>query len=263
MPWCGARGGSGGRGRRAVRLLPLVLARAIAPAATGAGGAPDDAPICIPSGAARADVRPVLEDDPASAPWVAEAERLNRCMGTHSRLCSSASLFNARADPERDSVILGQPLVEHARRLGTDAVRLGIGFILAHEYGHAFQFRMVERRLEELRGDRLRTELQADVLAGYWAGARIREEREQAGESRAWELRAGEKFLRYAASTGDYAYNNPTHHGTPAQRGAATRAGFDAGHAGRFGPLDRAYSSSGDYIYAWSRTQAARVAAGP
>ena len=45
----------------------------------------------------------------------------------------------------------------------------------------------------------------------------------------------------------------------PAQRASATKAGFDAGHAQKFGDLDKALGDNGKRLFDWSRDQVAEI----
>jgi len=205
------------------------------------------------------DRLPVPEQNPANRGYLEESSRMNDCMGSDAELYYSPTLFNAFADPNEDQVVLGEPLVRKAERDGPDGVGLGMGFILAHEYGHVFQFTHCDNDLSELGNYTPHVELQADVLAGYWAGARVHEQRIERGKNEAWEETNQRIYTRYAASFGDFAFDDPSHHGTPSQRRRATARGFDAGQANKFGTLEETYSDNEDEVFDWSREVAISI----
>jgi predicted metalloprotease len=126
-----------------------------------------------------------------------------------------------------------------------------VGFILAHEYSHTFQFKMVNNRIERLGSSTPQIELQADVLAGYYGGARLDEQLNNEAAIR----RSGAIYIRAAGSLGDYAFFSNSHHGTPTQRALATRAGFNAGRAKKFGDLDDAFGSQPTKLFEWSKVE--------
>jgi predicted metalloprotease len=68
----------------------------------------------------------------------------------------------------------------------------------------------------------MRAELQADCWAGVWAHDAKARGRLQSGDM------AGAGQALY--SMGDYNYNSPTHHGTPAQRERELRIGYRNGN---------------------------------
>ena len=64
-------------------------------------------------------------------------------------------------------------------------------------------------------------ELQADCFAGTWAHSAAAEDRLEDGDL--------EEALDAALAVGDFDASDPGHHGTPEQREAAWRDGFDSG----------------------------------
>lgn len=201
------------------------------------------------------DRLPIPAENPANEGFIREATRMKDCMGVDADLLYSPSLFNALADPDRNEVVLGEPLLRHAERQGPEVVALGMGFILAHEYSHTFQFKMVSNKLERLGSSTPQVELQADVLAGYYGGARLDEQLSNEAAIR----RSGAVYIRAAGSMGDYAFFSGSHHGTPSQRASATKAGFDAGRAQKFGDLDEAFGSNAKKLFEWSKNQATEI----
>jgi predicted metalloprotease len=96
-----------------------------------------------------------------------------------------------------------------------------VAFIVAHEYGHQIQD---ELGLFEEYGQQLPTmafELQADCYAGTWAHSAYQENRLEDGDV--------EEVLGTALAVGDFDAGSAGHHGTPEQREAAWRAGFESG----------------------------------
>jgi uncharacterized protein len=96
-----------------------------------------------------------------------------------------------------------------------------VAFIVAHEYGHQVQD---ELGLFEKYGQQLPTmafELQADCYAGTWAHSAYQEDRLEDGDI--------QEALGSALAVGDFNSSSPGHHGTPDQREAAWKTGFDSG----------------------------------
>ena len=104
---------------------------------------------------------------------------------------------------------------------GQAAGDFAVAYIVAHEYGHQVQD---ELGLFERYGRQVPTmafELQADCFAGTWAHSAAAENRLEDGDL--------EEALDAALAVGDFNADDPGHHGTPEQREAAWRDGFDSG----------------------------------
>ena len=97
---------------------------------------------------------------------------------------------------------------------------LAVAGIMAHEFGHIFQYQSDFYRLltKSQSTDRL-LELHADYLAGYYLGLK--------------RLRSGEidikGFLDSLYLKGDTDFNSSTHHGTPIERAQVMLAGYKMG----------------------------------
>ncbi len=97
---------------------------------------------------------------------------------------------------------------------------LAVPAIMAHEFAHIVQFK---RNSTLSVRDK---ELQADYLAGWYLGSR-------------WIPTDSSAAFKAFFEMGDYQFNNPDHHGTPAQRLKAIQAGVrDTGLS-----LDNAYKT--------------------
>lgn len=83
--------------------------------------------------------------------------------------------------------------------------------IMAHEWGHIAQF------TRGLAQPGKQAELSADFLGGWWLGMK-----------RVWNVPAldWDTAARSIFSKGDYAYNSPTHHGTPEERVSMMTKGY-------------------------------------
>ncbi|WP_426107808.1 hypothetical protein [Massilia sp. TSP1-1-2] len=89
--------------------------------------------------------------------------------------------------------------------------------IAAHEFAHILQFKhALGPQLEQGEPTVRRSELHADYVAGWYLGVMKRRD----PTISLWS--AGDTFRRI----GDYAFNKPSHHGTPSERIAASQAGF-------------------------------------
>jgi hypothetical protein len=182
-----------------------------------------------------------------SAGSVSGAEHATRLQGTTSynqrllleeqewqqRLRVSAAIYvisadNAFAEPG-GRVLLGQQLANRYMQQGPDYALQALGYVAAHEFGHQLQFRFNN----DLPSGPA-TELQADAIAGYWAGMRLAEQVEQGlPREQADAIKKLEKDAAYAI--GDYVFNSPQHHGTPAERREAVSKGLEAGYSRLYG----------------------------
>lgn len=157
---------------------------------------------------------------------------------------------NAYAE-QGGNVVLGVKLLRECQARDRDLFMLSMGYIMAHEYGHQFQFKLAGT---DFRPGTV-AELQADILAlaGYWAAQRLVDQ--GFGGHRV----PRDVILRKAYSIGDYAFGNPQHHGTPDQRHHATQVGFDAGEAKQFGNLDTSYGTNARELYQWNLRKARAI----
>jgi predicted metalloprotease len=96
-----------------------------------------------------------------------------------------------------------------------------VAMVIAHEYAHAVQDTL---RIYDANPDlpQKAFELQADCLAGVWAHSVY-----QRGMLPADSI---EQAVTSVAKVGDYQFDDPGHHGTPAERSAAFILGYNAGH---------------------------------
>jgi hypothetical protein len=148
------------------------------------------------------------------------------------RLGVNAAIFvisadNAFAEPG-GRVLLGQQLANRYLQKGDDYALQALAYVTAHEFGHHLQFRFNQY----LPGPA--AELQADAIAGYWAGMRLAEQVRQGLPIYQAKLIMGiERNSAY--EIGDYVFNSPQHHGTPTQRHNAVLEGLRAGYSLRYG----------------------------
>ena len=115
---------------------------------------------------------------------------------------------------DRFTVLFGTSLLEKLQKPvpGTrDLNTGGVTFILGHELGHIAQY------LAGANGTTRNMELMADELAGFYNGLTRTSDQELEG-------------IRAAFNSGDFAFNDPSHHGTPAQRRAAFSTGLNRGN---------------------------------
>jgi len=98
----------------------------------------------------------------------------------------------------------------------------GVAHVLAHEYGHNVQFEA--GYTNQPNAQILPTkafELHADCLAGNWANSAYHEGRLEAGDI--------EEAISTVLATGDFDFQEPSHHGTPDERTAAWKVGYSRG----------------------------------
>ena len=98
----------------------------------------------------------------------------------------------------------------------------GLAYVVAHEYGHNIQD---ELGIRVTRATAMGLELQADCLAGVFGNS----------EYYAGVLDAGDvaRAISLANLIGDFNFTDPGHHGTPAERVAAWKLGYNSGEQDR------------------------------
>jgi hypothetical protein len=94
---------------------------------------------------------------------------------------------------------------------------VAVAGICAHECGHIYQFQNGYREYLASTTAKL-MELHADFIAGLYLGRDKSHSKQQV-----------EVFAQSLFSRGDYGFNTPSHHGTPQQRVAAMRRGYEVG----------------------------------
>lgn len=125
---------------------------------------------------------------------------------------------NALADPSSRNIYFGVNLFSVLVQQHGNV--LPVSGVLAHEWGHQVQF---------LHGWQTnpvkRMELEADAFSGYFMAL-----------AKGWAWSYMQSYFQAVFDTGDYNFNEPGHHGTPNERYAAARLGFDtAVQASQFG----------------------------
>lgn len=102
--------------------------------------------------------------------------------------------------------------------------------VLAHEFGHRAQFTFGWEMPNPM------AELEADAFSGYYMAM-----------AKQWAWSQIEGYYANVYATGDYYFNHPQHHGTPAQRLAAAKLGVDTAIAAmnsqQFPTYDQAHAS--------------------
>jgi uncharacterized protein len=127
---------------------------------------------------------------------------------------NTASTYNAYSYSNPRKIYYGEDIYEAALNYGQIVTTM----ILAHEWGHQLQYTYNIPSVQE--NTARASELEADGFAGYYMGSPY-------GYAASWvEAYSGFEF---AFSIGDYATNDPGHHGTPPQRRSATRLGWYLG----------------------------------
>ncbi len=134
-----------------------------------------------------------------------------------------ARLFLSNAD---GTVLFGRALMfEILNR--PEAPDAAFNAVCAHEFGHIVQFKngiVLDANQPSVK----RSELHADFLSGYYAGRRKLQKPDFPAAV----------FATTYESLGDFQFNNPQHHGTPAERAAAIVRGFEAAYRERRGTSD-------------------------
>jgi len=127
---------------------------------------------------------------------------------------------DARLHNADGTVLFGQRYLKQllASRESPD---VAVAAVCAHEFGHILQYkRKLDQRVLEGQSTVKRAELQADFFAGYFAGIRKREREDFPAAV----------FAVTQFNGGDPGIDDPQHHGTNEERGAAVAKGFEAGY---------------------------------
>jgi hypothetical protein len=134
------------------------------------------------------------------------------------------------------TILMGMGLLHKLRHM-PEAPEVAVAAVCAHEFGHIIQFRhgLIEK-VNAGQPTTKRCELQADYFAGYFAGLR---------------KLARQSFPSAVVSMtihgfGDTEFHNPSHHGTPEERGQAVLVGFEAASGGK--SLSDAIQESTNYV---------------
>lgn len=107
--------------------------------------------------------------------------------------------------------------------------------IMAHEWAHILQFsRSVHKQVPVPR-----MELQADVLAGWYLAGKAM--------SLGYDFSLASAFSFF--SKGDYAFNDPKHHGTPQQRMQAFSSGYQARFMGQAQDVNQVFQMSASALF--------------
>lgn len=196
---------------------------------------------CFPAQTGANSVQLAVRLEPTSAPnqrLLLEEKEWKRRLGVDSEIFVIPA-DNAYAVPS-GHVLLGQQWANrYVSEHGADYALQALAYVAAHEYGHQFQFRVTNGQVPGGPA----TELQADAIAGYWIGMRLREQVE-GGISEQEAQRIISLDERAAYDIGDYLFGKPEHHGTPGQRHAAVAEGIKSGYQRRVGAIFQSISSA-------------------
>jgi hypothetical protein len=143
--------------------------------------------------------------------------------GNHPILTFNAFALSAPELGIPDKIVMGDGVLDGYRVLGFNDVAPQA--VYAHEFGHHIQYEnnyfedpIVTDPATDDAEDTRYTELMADAFSAYYLthsrGAALNKKRVK-------------QFLQVFFNIGDCAFDNPGHHGTPAQRMRAAQFGFD------------------------------------
>jgi hypothetical protein len=123
-----------------------------------------------------------------------------------------------RLDKADGTVLFGQRLLKRLMS-GNDSPDAAVAAVCAHEFGHIVQFKKgLDKSLKAGEATNKRIELQADYFAGFFAGVRKLQRPSFPAAV----------FALTQFNSGDNMINNPDHHGTHEERGAAVSRGFES-----------------------------------
>jgi hypothetical protein len=139
---------------------------------------------------------------------------------------------NALANPQDRSILFGTTLT---RKLLQDfGSTIPLWQVLAHEWGHQIQFALGDTWLTS--PTVAPKELEADMFSGFYLLIAKNNSNLSSSISNAFAL-------------GDWEFNNPSHHGTPNQRGAAVLAGGRVAQEYVSGSIARTYPTIRQRFY--------------
>jgi predicted metalloprotease len=156
--------------------------------------------------------------------WIVPGGRLNTACGVQAG--DDAAFYC----PTDDTIYVGQVfagalyngvvagLPGEKAGFGHAAGDFAVAYVIAHEYAHNVQ---QESGVLAGRTRALPTELNADCLAGTWAGWAYGKGRLDSGDV--------QEALDAALAVGDFDYLSPQHHGTPQERRDALLTGMNSG----------------------------------
>ena len=202
---------------------------------------------------------------PATAenqPIIDEADAIRGAFDVSAPLYASAHLDDF--SDKLGFVYVGQPLVDYLiSENGSDPKYNGVGYIVAHEYAHQFQFKVWASGHDLQPKSTAQVELQADVIAGIWYGINDRQFlaalRRQVGPSFDRQIGIDDlvgKEQHAADQVADYLAWTPAAHGTTEQRNAAIKAGIVYGEDFYKSLPDSAFKDHASEIYDVSKDAA-------
>ena len=139
---------------------------------------------------------------------------------------------NAYANPQDKSILFGSSLA--SKLLNQFGNIIPLWQVMAHEWGHQIQFALGDSWLNAQTV--APKELEADMFSGFYLMLAKNTPNVTTSVSAAFSL-------------GDWSFNDPGHHGTPAQRGAAVVAGARAAVDYASGALPRSYQALRQRFY--------------
>jgi len=210
---CGGGGGSESQGSQpavARGCLSITASAAQATQAPGCGGP------ALSSGNPTADVAFRSEFQSQMAFWGLQ--------GVSFAFLNDCDSPNAYANPQDRSILFGITLAQKLLTQFNSSIPLWQ--VMAHEWGHQVQYALGDSWLSA--PTVAPKELEADMFSGFYLLM----------AKNSSDLSSS---IAAAFSTGDWNFNNPNHHGTPAQRGAAVLAGGKVANEYVSGAIPRTY----------------------
>lgn len=128
--------------------------------------------------------------------------------GVRFAFLNDCNMPNALANPNDRSILFGLAMVQ--KLLSQFGSQVPLWQVMAHEWGHQIQFFLGDSWLNA--ATVAPKELEADMFSGFYLMTAKNTQNLSSSISAAFSL-------------GDWEFNNPQHHGTPNQRGAAVVAG--------------------------------------
>ena len=133
---------------------------------------------------------------------------------------------NALANPQDRSILFGTSMAQ--KLLSQFGNTIPLWQVMAHEWGHQIQFALGDNWLNS--STVAPKELEADMFSGFYLLLAKNSSNLSSSIANAFAL-------------GDWEFNNPSHHGTPNQRGAAVVAGGRVALEYVSGAISRTYSA--------------------
>lgn len=204
------------------------------------------------------EVSAVDPKDPTNALLLTELDRFHHLYGSDATLGSTANGTHPYVLGSGHQIIIPEPLRSYAQGLESPARLAAWGYLVGHGLGHLIQWKVAGGEASKVEGTAAEIELNADIIAGYWACSRIEEQNEPKLSSPLWKM-SRDEFLNTANRTGAHVFPGNTF-GSEEQRQKALRIGYFGAENQDFGDLEGSLGKNSRAFIEWTQRTAATLA---